>query len=313
MRLFYCFAVPRSGTTLFGKLLDSHSQILCGHERFSPARLKRDNFSPEGFLTAESKRIDEEEMRVHLSTKAELKAIGDKLPRAYLHTSNLLAEIPDACFFAIVRDTRRIGASWNKRAANERDSWPKGMVSVFANIEFLIFAFALHALPASVEVKLVSYDYLTGADTLEECAGRICTALGVEPDDRMRKFIEWTSARARPSSPEIWSSYDEQFYNLPPISKLLKASQQWTVVDRASVRKDLADFTTGFQAAASDISALLREACEGAFAENPSAREYFARNFGAYRRAGRAVQLIEFIRTLRPLIDGMAHLHERER
>lgn len=299
VRLFYCFAVPRSGTTLFGKLLNSHSQILCGHERFSPARLKREYFSPDGFLHAESKRVDENEMRALLASKADLRAIGDKLPRAYLHTPKLLAEIPDACFFAIMRDTRRIGASWNKRAGNDRDSWPKGMVSVFANIEFLIFAFTLHALPEFVQVQLLSFEYLTGSETIEDCARRICGALGVEPDADMHKFIDRTRTRPRSTSPELWTDYDERFYNLPPVSKLLNAARGWTVVDRATVKNDLAEFTTGFRAVASQAGELLREACEATFAENPAARQYFTNNYQAYLRAARPMQLGKFVRSLR--------------
>jgi hypothetical protein len=115
----------------------------------------------------------------------------------------------------------------------------------------------------------------------------------------MQKFIERTRARQRPLSPELWTDYDERFYNLAPVSKLLSASRKWTVVDRASVRNDLAEFTAGFHLIASQAGDLLREACKATFAENPAARRYFTNNYQAYLRAARPMQLGKFIRGLR--------------
>jgi hypothetical protein len=298
VQLFHCFAVPRSGTSFFAQLLNSHSQILCGHERFGPRTLKREYFSREGFLRDDVKRLDEREMQALLSTKGELIAIGDKFPRGYLHASNLVAQLPDACFFAPLRDTREIGASWNRRAKDPNDSWPEGMVSVFANIEFLIFAFALHTIPESVQIQLLSYDYLVDATTMESCAEHICAALGTEPDAGMRAFLEQTRATERSPSSTAWSEFDERFYNLAPVSALLTAALSWRAVTRSEVVKDFAIFAAGFRQMESQFTDLLREACEAAFAETPATREYFRRMYPIYLEAGRSVRLAKFLKTL---------------
>jgi uncharacterized membrane protein len=215
-----------------------------------------------------------------------------------------MQEIPDACFFAILRDTRQIGASWNRRAANPRDSWPTGMVSIFANIEFLIFAFALHTLPEPLEVRLLGYDYLVSPETMEACAERICGALGTEPDTSMRRFIERMRAAKRPPSGSAWSEHDEKFFNLAPVSTLLNKARMWAVQDRASVRKDLADFAAAFRQEELQIVELLREGCEEAFAENPSARQYFRRMQPTYLRAARSMHCARFLRKLSAAIDA---------
>src|SRR5690348_490759 len=212
MRPFYCFAVARSGTSYFGELLNSHRRILCGHERFSPGKLRADWFTPQGFLDCEPSRVDRERMQAQLAGKGDIAAIGDKFPRGYMHTGNLVAQIPNAQFFAIIRDTRQIAASWNARARNPTDSWPAGMTSMFADIEFLFLMFALFTLPPEIDVRLINYRYLVSHDTMEACASDLCALLGLEPDESMREFIRVSRSHTRPPSSGKPAAFDEEFY-----------------------------------------------------------------------------------------------------
>ncbi|HEY1963134.1 MAG TPA: hypothetical protein VGG69_11995 [Rhizomicrobium sp.] len=289
--------MARSGTSYFGELLNSHRQILCGHERFSPGKLKADYFTPQGFLECEPSRVDRRRMEALLASKGELVAIGDKFPRGYMQTGNLVAQIPGAQFFAIIRDVRQVGASWNARAKNPTDSWPAGMVSLFADIEFLFLIFALFTLPPEIDVRLVNYRYLVSPESMDDCATNLCGLLGLEPDESMREFVRASRSYRRPPSGKP-AAIDEEFYSLPFVRQFLTNVEGWKIESRTEKLRDIRTFIAGFRNSESAVTEIFAEAMKASFASNPATREYVLRIRALYRQAAKSMRLLRFTREL---------------
>jgi len=136
--LFVC-GVPRSGTTALTRLLNGHSKIGIGIERYRFRAMKHKdcpyqielfekkrffNYRPEdGAVDVWQKYSGDYE---ELASKwKHLAWTGDKVPRLYLAADNLLRDIPDARLIFILRDVFSVAASWQGRADDTADlSWP---------------------------------------------------------------------------------------------------------------------------------------------------------------------------------------------
>ena len=136
--LFVC-GVPRSGTTSLAQALNFHPHIALGIERYrfrviggpkdalSPDLFKRERFfqydETDGARDVfEKYETDYAELAYKWST---VRVVGDKIPRAYMAFSKILATFPNARFIFIARDVEQVAASWQRRADNPDDvSWP---------------------------------------------------------------------------------------------------------------------------------------------------------------------------------------------
>jgi len=178
MNLFYCLGVPRSGTTYFSHLVNSHPRALCGVENFAPGRLQAQWFEIENFLEPILHDSTRSFCAQQLRRKPDLLALGDKFPRAYLHYEHLMEELKAAVFFVIFRDPVEVFCSWDARAADSEDHWDSGRNWVIAYLEMTLLLKQLKRRVAD-QMFLVSYAHLVGAESRKEAANQILTLLNL--------------------------------------------------------------------------------------------------------------------------------------
>jgi hypothetical protein len=135
-RFVFLCGVPRSGTTAFADLMNRHEKIAVGVERFKSLTMNgatNELFGPDLFEkqrffdfrpTDTNVRADDIYRRMQERFDS-VQWVGDKVPRYYTKLPAIYERFPDPVVFYIVRDIRSVANSWNIRAHNEKDHWPR--------------------------------------------------------------------------------------------------------------------------------------------------------------------------------------------
>ena len=135
-RFVFLCGVPRSGTTALADLVNRHEKIAVGIERFKSLAMNGatsnlflpDLFEKERFFdfrpTDTNVRADDIYRRMQDRFDS-VEWVGDKVPRYYTKLASIYERFCDPVVFYIVRDVKSVANSWNIRAHNEKDHWPR--------------------------------------------------------------------------------------------------------------------------------------------------------------------------------------------
>lgn len=138
-QVVFITGVGRSGTTALTELLNLHPEICIGIERykFKFLRLKSftgDEFTPKRFFTFYPRdtnllpkgRGHWQEVYDKIRLKyPRARVRGDKIPHLFEQFDPCSRVFPQARWIYMLRDIEAVAASWNARAQNPRDKWPK--------------------------------------------------------------------------------------------------------------------------------------------------------------------------------------------
>jgi Sulfotransferase family len=133
MKPLFVVGVGRSGTTVFARILNAHSQILVGIERYKYiANQQNDAFGPQLFTRERFFDVHEGDTNVRQNWTAAqrerwagLKWIGDKVPHLYRRIGTIRQRFPGALVLCMLRDGFDVASSWHTRAMKETDTWPR--------------------------------------------------------------------------------------------------------------------------------------------------------------------------------------------
>lgn len=136
--LFLC-GVGRSGTTALARFLNIHPRVVVGIERYKHRFLRHQqkdfNFTAL-FERARFFEDDEEDTNVRivafrrdyaraLKKFDDAVYVGDKVPRLYSRLSFIRQKFEGCKIVYIVRDPVQVASSWQRRAGDDDDRWPK--------------------------------------------------------------------------------------------------------------------------------------------------------------------------------------------
>ena len=126
--------VPRSGTTAAARVLNSHSRVLLGIERYKHIcgrktigpDFQRHLFEHDRFFDVrpEDTNIPQGWGRNPDARFARALWIGDKVPNLYRRLDVVADRFPGAIMFCLLRDPHQVAASWQARAASGKGNWP---------------------------------------------------------------------------------------------------------------------------------------------------------------------------------------------
>jgi len=137
-RYLFVAGTPRAGTTATAELLSTHPDIALGIERYK--RIYRDDIvGPEHFSAARFARFDDRATNITpdspkhrdhyarvLAKFPKAQVVGDKYPRLYRRYGYLSRTFgAGARFLYIARAIEDVASSWNVRALDEADKWPR--------------------------------------------------------------------------------------------------------------------------------------------------------------------------------------------
>ena len=130
--LFVC-GPPRSGTTALAQLLNHDDRILVGIERFKliPSRITRKHFMEDSFFKPKSEETNFLDYgRYYRAHHEKYKAgkliyMGDKVPRYAYNLAHIAKTFPRCKILYLYRNVFDVASSFDVRAANQNDSWPK--------------------------------------------------------------------------------------------------------------------------------------------------------------------------------------------
>lgn len=138
MDYLFISGAPRSGTSALTELLSSHKDISIGMERFkflySKKQVNKSLFDFDKFFdfkTEETNIDDKNGKYIDYYKKIkekfeESKIVGDKYPQLYKFWPNLFQEFGEyGKYIFIIRDIEEVASSFNVRANNPKDKWPK--------------------------------------------------------------------------------------------------------------------------------------------------------------------------------------------
>lgn len=189
---FYCMGVPRSGTSYFGQLVSSHPNAICLHEAFQSINFEREFLNLEA--VSAGLRINSDKERERVTTlikqrKNQIRALGDKMPRAFYHMDRILNQMGGAPLFFLIRNPSEVFSSFDARANNEKDSWQSWMIWLCAYLEQIISIIKFLELKGRGNWTFVSYSYLTGSNTKVKAAERIFDMLRLELKPEVEAFV----------------------------------------------------------------------------------------------------------------------------
>ena len=215
-RKFLCFGVPRSGTTYFAHLMNSHPNAFCGMEAFPPHLFRSDFLEPKSFL----KNVNNSASRDHglrmLRKKRFIKVMGDKFPRAYHDMRNVMREMKGEPLFCIVRKSSEVFLSFDIRASDPNDDWNPGMIWIIAYLEAMHVVHCL-LMHRKSNFIIVGYDYLVGPDTRLKAAVEIFSVFGLGVNSKVYRYLGLSRERTVRSIKKVrrLTEAQEQIQSLP--------------------------------------------------------------------------------------------------
>ncbi len=143
---FAVLGTARSGTSALSRMINEDPACFCGTEFFAGA-WKADYAKiamPDAFLGDEYRATNDRNTKLTRSTlqaklaAGEVTAYGNKHPSYFLVMDQLHRQLPQLRSVFIYRDIGEVSLSWDKRAANEKDSWHAGRTGLFGLLEWVI-------------------------------------------------------------------------------------------------------------------------------------------------------------------------------
>lgn len=130
--LIFIGGCPRSGTTALTEFLNRDPRIVLGMERYKyiVKKIGPDHFSAEHFFKLDKSETNilrnqyYEELQSKFA-KQSVRFMGDKVPNYNLHMVHLAKRFPGCKFIMLVRDLFSVAGSFNVRAMDANDIWPK--------------------------------------------------------------------------------------------------------------------------------------------------------------------------------------------
>ena len=133
--LFIC-GCPRSGTTALVRLLNSSPAIGIGMERYKYYankqdinKINQDLFKPESFLDLKDEQTNIKWSKFYAELepkyKSQIKYKGDKYPHYYRFYNQINEAFKDVKWIHIVRNIDSVAKSYNARAIDGKDIWPR--------------------------------------------------------------------------------------------------------------------------------------------------------------------------------------------
>lgn len=132
IRQLFVAGCQRSGTTALLDFLNRDPRIALGRERFKfvTGEISPASFAPEHFLSPMASEtnflsgaeFDDARSKFEAGT---LRYLGDKTPRYGMVLARLLKVFEHGKVLFLHRDLLRVAASFNARAANPKDRWPR--------------------------------------------------------------------------------------------------------------------------------------------------------------------------------------------
>ena len=192
--------VARSGTTALGELLNSHSRICLGVERFKFLFLRAHvydeslferarffDFRPEDTNLDPVNRPAWQPLYDAMQTKWDAaQVIGDKVPDMMPVLADFMAANPDFHYICLLRNLRDVALSWQARANRARDAWPAGKGFEMACQSWEEQNRILHDLMRDKKLRrrilLLDYDTMYSTPDLTEAAILAFLGLGEEPN-----------------------------------------------------------------------------------------------------------------------------------
>ncbi len=189
---------PRSGTTALGNLLNAHSRVVVGRERFvKHKRPTRAHFERERFFfptEADANNIHQElydKLLERYDTGVDW--IGDKVPFYTRQLSFLTEEFPDARMIFLLRDLIDVAASYERRLQSPEDHWKRDYrIATRGWNENLRHALRYLGTPQRCEMMILSYERFFSGDPAQLTA--VLGFLGLKEERDIRKQFKSRTA-----------------------------------------------------------------------------------------------------------------------
>jgi len=133
-RFLFVVGVPRSGTTAAARILNHHSRILLGIERYKNLcgrKTVSTDFGQHLFERDRFHNVQPEDTNIPQHWGPDPDAIfaralwiGDKVPNLYMNLDIVADRFQGSLMFCLIRDPHQVAASWQARAASGKGDWP---------------------------------------------------------------------------------------------------------------------------------------------------------------------------------------------
>lgn len=190
--------VARSGTTALGELLNSHSGICLGIERFKFQFLRNHDYDRSFFerarffdfqledtnLTPESRPAWKPVYDSMAEKWDDAEVIGDKVPDMMPVLADFMDANPDFKVICLLRNLKDVGLSWQARADRQRDSWPSSKGFAAACERWAEQIAILHDLMRNkaLRQKVLLLDYDTMYNSPEQTEAALLAFLGLKSE-----------------------------------------------------------------------------------------------------------------------------------
>ena len=221
---FIVSGVARSGTTALAAALCLHPQVFCATEHLRPGDDHRGRFRPERFFQGTGHQGFLEKDKEILAGKRELVAIGNKHPHYFNRWNGVLDQLADGRALFILREPLDVMASWNRRAANERDPWSEGRTGIFALLDMIEAMRAIHASRHAAATLFVGYEALFFGERCREVFDAALRFLAAAPDDDIaRSFLTQIANQPKLERPPAVDRNEVALAEIAALSPLIDA------------------------------------------------------------------------------------------
>jgi glycosyltransferase involved in cell wall biosynthesis len=215
-RHLFVAGCPRSGTSALVFLLNEHSRIALGFERFKRTRALLDpwHFAPAQFFAPVLAETDIQGELLYRRLRerwrgGSVEVIGDKVPLYWRVLPDLLERFAHGRLILLVREPYDVAASFDRRAADPGDWWPTANDRTLALEmwnEALERARAAERAGYGERIFLASYEGLLAGE--ERWLDALLAFIGLHPTARLRaeqrRLAErWRARERQPAQSEL--------------------------------------------------------------------------------------------------------------